>query len=203
MKVLGLILWLLLSSVVIGTSIWSGRILYRQKKAWKEFAAKNNLVYSPGKFMTSPVVGGNIGRHRISLYSEAKPTSDPMGRRYVTILDIQFPEGFSDGGAAGTSRMVPMMEGMSVLKPYTPRSKDWTREHRMYVKSDAAADSFWNEARLKALTALLGTKNADVIFIYDDKEAAVRMETSDPLQNVTRIEKMVQQVIRLTDQIAA
>ena len=201
MQVIGFLILALVTIVVWGSFLWTTQILMRQKKAWEMFAKKYKLTYEKGQFFGSPAMVGAIGKYQVAYYSAQKPTTDVQGQRSVTVVEIGYPQGLVDGGAAGTEVMVPFMQTMNLLHPYNPKWQEWNKDFKMMVREDSEADGFWNQKRLQALQDILSAEKADVLFLYDDREALIRYETTDPLQDPNQIKKITERFFELSNTI--
>ncbi len=64
-----ILIWLLLSSVLIGATLWSLKILLAQKKAWEAYAKSKNFTYNAGTFMGPAEMNGVIGDYKLSFFT--------------------------------------------------------------------------------------------------------------------------------------
>lgn len=51
-------IWVLLSAIVIGASLWSFKILHDQKSAWEKFARAHNFSLNKGTVMGPAEMNG-------------------------------------------------------------------------------------------------------------------------------------------------
>lgn len=189
-------LWFVLSAILLGATFWSAKTLYDQKKAWQAFAKKYDLVYEKGKLMQSPTINGFIDNFRISFFAAERQAPDVRQRRVLSALEVTFPKGLVDGVAAGTAEMVPYMTSLKSLRPFVPESDKWNKEFKLFIRHQEAVEAWLTEERLDHIQAILGTKNADVLFLFDNEEAVIRAETRDPLTNPATMERVVQRLIK-------
>lgn len=192
---LWILLWLVLSAIILGASGWSAVILLRQKEAWQAFAARHKMTYTPGKFMGPPSLEGFIDKYSISFFTAERQAPDVRNRRFVTVVEITCPEGFIEAAAAGTAEMVPFMENMPNVSPMSIDAAKWEQGSRLFARNRDAVRLYLTPERLEHLTQLLATRNADVIVLFDDDQAVIRLETSDPILDADKAEKIIKRLI--------
>ena len=144
---------------------------------------------------------GVIGDYRIAFFTAERAGPDFRSRRYMTAIELELSEGFVDGGVMGTKEMIPFMKSLDKLHGYVPRSPSWDAAHAAYVMDDAPMDTFMTPERAEALTAILNTRNADVLILFNDKQVVIRLETIDPLQDPDKIEKILKRLMTLCDKV--
>jgi hypothetical protein len=196
-----LLLWFVLSAILIGATLWSLQILFRQKKAWEQYAKTKNLTYNPGTFMGPAEMNGIMGDYKISFFTAERPGVDVRTRRFVTVLEINLIEGLIDGGALGTKEMLPFMQGLDKLHPYKIEERPLEEGHFAFTKSDAVMKAYLTKDRIETLETILKTRNADILVLFNDKELVLRLETSDPMQDAEKIDKIVTRLIGLADKL--
>ncbi len=190
------LLWLVLSAIILGASVWSMLILFRQKKAWQEFSVKHSMTYAAGRFMGPPTLDGFIDKYRVSFFTAERQSPDVRTRRFVTVVEIVFPEGVINGAALGTTEMVPFMESLSNLSPMPITHEKWDASYRAFARNRDAVRMYLTPARLDHVIQLLSTRNADVIVIFDENQGVVRVETSDPILDPVKAEKVILRLIK-------
>lgn len=195
------LLWIVLSAILIGASLWSLQILLRQKKAWEEYARARNLSFKRGTFMGPAEITGQLGDYKVSFFTAQQAGTDMRSRRYVTAMELELSEGFVDGGAAGTQEMVPFMQGLEKIHPYKVDYPDWDAAHHMFVKYDDVTRAYFTPERYEALTQILKTRNAEVIVLFNDASVVLHAETSDPMQDAQKIDKIVKRLTALCDRL--
>lgn len=189
-------LWLVLSVIILGASVWSAVILYRQKQAWQVFAAKHGMTYAPGRFMAPPTLDGFIDKYRVSFFTAERQSPDVRQRRFVTVVEIVFPEGLINGGALGTKEMVPFMESLTHLAPLAITHDKWHQDYRAFAQNRDAVRLFLTPERLDHAIQILSTRNADVLVIFNDTQGVLRVETSDPILDPAKAEKVIVRLIK-------
>ncbi|MEM6781700.1 MAG: hypothetical protein AAF569_07545 [Pseudomonadota bacterium] len=193
---LWLLLWIGLSSIILGAFLWSTVILFKQKRAWEEFAQKHKLQYEPGRLMESPTVSGIMDKFGVSCFSAMRDPDDMKARRFVSVIEVKLPDGLVGSGAAGTKDMTPFLQSLNLLNPHILKSEEWREEYQYFTSDPLISEEYWTDERVKHLTAVLGVKNADVVFMHDNKEAIIRVETTDPIQKIEKAEKVIHFLIK-------
>ena len=197
-----LFLWFILSSILVGATLWSLQILLRQKKAWEEYAKKKNFTFNKGTFMGPAEMNGMIGDYKLTFFTAERPGVDVRTRRYVTAVEIDLMQGLVDGGALGTKEMLPYLRTLDKIHLYKTDLPGLDEgEHYMFVKNDAVISAYLTKERLESFGHILKTKNADTLILFNEKEIVVRLETSDPMQDADKIDKIITRLIGLIDKL--
>lgn len=187
------LIWILLSIFILGVSAWSYQILFRQKAAWRTFAAKNGLTYQNGPtFLSSPIVSGNIGPYGFGLFSEERQTNDARGQRFNTVLELALRKGLPTTGAIGTAAMAPFIEQQSgMTQTVSIADPDWDPQWSIRTMDAKALEPYLTPARRDVLKKIFRMKIMAALFVFDENDAVLRIETADPLQNAEKIEKIL------------
>ncbi len=197
-----LFLWFILSSILVAATLWSLQILLRQKKAWEEYAKKKGLQFNKGTFMGPAEMSGTIGDYKVSFFTAERSGVDVRTRRYVTALEIDLMEGLVDAGALGTKEMLPYLRTLDKIHLYKPAFSGLDEgEHYIFVKNDAVIAAYLTQDRAEVFGQILKTKNADTLIVFNEKELVLRLETSDPMQDADKIDKIVTRLLGLSDKL--
>lgn len=194
-------IWVVLSAIVIGATAWSLQILLRQKAAWEAYAKRRNMSFTRGTFMGPAEIVGVIEDYKVNFFTAERQTLDMRGKRYVSVIEIQLAEGLFDGGVAGTKEMMPFMQTLTQLHPYPAKKEGWDASHVVFVRNDDIANAYFTPERLDTFQQLLSTRNADVLIVFNHEELVVRMETSDPMMDAEKIDKIVARQIGLANKL--
>lgn len=194
-----ILLWIILSAVLIGATAWSTQILFRQKKAWEAYAKKKNLNFTKGTLMGPAEINGVIGEYKVSFFTAERQEADARRRRYITAVEIALGEGLIDGGVAGTKEMLSFMQGLTQIHPF--KVEGWNPEHYLFVRNNDVAAAYFTPERIEVFDNVLKTRNADVIIVFNDKELMMRVETSDPMQDPEKIDKIITRLLGLADKM--
>lgn len=193
-------IWAVLSSFVLIIFSWSIRILLQQKAAWRAFADKTKLTYQPGpRFLSSPNLTGMIGPYGFSLYTEEQQSNDTRTSRFNTVLEIALRRGLPTTGAMGTSTTIPLIQSLRLEQTYVPDDKDWDATWMVRARHGAMVKAYLTPARLDILKKIFKMKVLSALFVFDQQDAVLRIETADPLNNKERLEKIVKGLIAQVD----
>lgn len=196
-----ILLWVVLSAILLGSTAWSLQILLRQKKAWEKFAKDRNFSFRKGTFMGPAEMNGVINDYKISFFTAQRDSADVRTRRFVTAIEIDLGQGLFDGGVVGTKEMMPFMQSLEKCHPYKVEGEGWGTEYHIFVKHDAPAQAYFTGERLEYISQLMKTRNADVLLIFNHTEVVLRLETIDPMQDPEKIDKILKRQIALFDKI--
>ena len=194
-------IWVVLSSILLGATFWSLKILIEQKKAWESFAKKHSFVLNKGTLMGSPEMNGVIGDYKFSFFTAQRDGGDVRSRRLMTVMEINLIDGVVDGGAMGTQMMLSFLQALTKLHPYKIDFAPWDDGHFVFVHNDDNVKNYLTSERVDVFSQILKTKNADVVVLFNDKEVLVRLETSDPMKNPDKLEKIVKRQMALMDKL--
>lgn len=194
-------LWFVLSAILIGATLWSLQILIRQKAAWEAYAKTKNFNFNRGTFMGPGEMNGVIGDYRVSFFTAERAGTDVRTRRYVTVLEIDLIDGLVDGGALGTKEMLPFLQTLDKLHPLKIEGAPFDDGTFLFSKNDTVLKAYMTKDRLETLASILKTKNADTLVIFNDREVVLRLETSDPMQDAEKIDKIVTRLLGLADKL--
>lgn len=185
-------IWVLLSIFVLGVSLWSVRILFQQKSAWKAYAEKTKLNYDGGQgFLGSPSVSGSIGPYGFGLYTEEQKTSDTRAQRFNTVLEIALRRGLPETGALGTGEVMDFSQSLRLDQTVVPQDKDWDAAWLVRTRHAAMMEQYLTPARLEVFKKIFRMKVRVAVFVFDSQDAVLRIVTTDPLNNKDRLEKIV------------
>lgn len=178
---------------------WTLLVLFQQKKAWEAFAKKNKLKYKSGTFMGSPEVSGDMNGYLFSLFSGSQQTEDVRGQRFVTIIEFQMGKGMPTGGVIATKEFSAFAEGLVFKQIYKPELAEWDGNYVVRARDKKNLDVYLSNERQKILYSIFKMKNASALFFFDEIEAVLRIETSDPLRNEAHLDKIIKQLLGAID----
>ncbi|MDB5492500.1 MAG: hypothetical protein JWO78_2349 [Micavibrio sp.] len=189
-------LWIVVSCFIMGTFLWSVRILFQQKAAWKNFAQKMGLSYVPQKgLLVSPVVSGALGQYGFSLFSEPQPTNDQRGVRYNTVIEFALRQGVPSIGAVGTQKMNVILDELVAKQAVQVADPEW--DSNWFVRATRAnvVQAYLTPARIDVLKKIFRLKTLGALFLFNESEGILRIETSDPMVDAARLEKIVRSIL--------
>jgi hypothetical protein len=146
-------------------------------------------------------IAGTINEYTVNFFTAERQTEDMRGKRYVSVIEIAVKEGLFDGGVAGTKELQPFMQSLNALHPYVVEKEGWEKSHAIFVREDAPANEYFKSDKLNLFAQVLGTRNADVLIVFNNEEIIIRMETTDPMLSAEKIEKIVTRQIVLLGKI--
>ncbi len=196
-----ILLWFVLSAILIGATLWSLQILMRQKAAWEKYAKSKNFTFNRGTFMGPGEMTGVIGDYKLSFFTAERAGADVRTRRYVTVMEIDLIDGLVDAGALGTKEMLPFLQSLDKLHPLKIEGAPFEEGTYLFSKNDVVLKAYLTKDRMDTLANILKTKNADTLVIFNDKEMVLRLETSDPMQDADKIDKIVTRLIALAEKL--
>lgn len=189
------LLWFVLAFILIGATVWSTVILMQQKNAWRKYANKKGLVFTPGKFFEPPMLEGIVDGYNVSFFTATQQNPDSRKNRQLTVMQLNANDSFVDGIACGTKEMLPFLQSLSLLTDHDVKVGKWNKEVHIRTRNKKAVDAFLTEERVTALNSILSMPNADILIILDDAEGMFRFETPNPLQDEKKIENLINKLI--------
>lgn len=189
-------LWIILSFVLLGTTVWSLVILFKQKKAWSAYAKRHSLIYTKGTFSGPCEVEGNLDGFKISLFTALQQKEDSRKNRQLTVLQLILPKPFVKAFAAGTQEMLPFLNAITPLSPHSIENSKWdSKANHIFSKNKEAVDKFLTEERVVTLNNILKLSNSDILIIISDEDGVFRFETTNPLTDLDKIEKLISKLM--------
>jgi len=189
------LLWFVLSFILLGATFWSTVILIQQKKAWREYAAKKGLVFTPNKFFEPASMEGVIDGYNVSFFTAMQQNPDVRKNRQLTVMQVNANDGFVDGIACGTSEMLPFLQTLTAVSPHDVKVGKWDNKYHIRSRNKKAVDAFLTEERVTILSSILSMPNADILIILDDNEGIFRFETPNPLQEAKQIDNVINKLL--------
>ncbi|MFN3828023.1 MAG: hypothetical protein ACK4NR_10425 [Micavibrio sp.] len=190
-------IWVIISLFILGVFSWSLLILQRQKKAWSAFAKKYNLSYFPGRIVQAPSVKGAVFGHQIAYFPDQQATQDQRGQRFVTVLEFDVGQGMTTGGLIASPNFATMAANLTFADEILIDYPEWDKN--TIVRTRAAQDlrDYLTKDRLEVIHSILSMKNSTALYFFDEQNAIVHIETSDPIYDVERLEKITQKITSL------
>lgn len=185
----------MLSAIILGANLWSWAILFKQKQAWESFAKKYKMIYRKGKFLGSPEVDGMIDGYKINLYTAERRGADVRSRRLMTVLEITAPKGLVDGAAIGTAEMLNFIKSIGTLSPLVLESPKLKDGANLFARNDDAIKAFLTNARMEHINQIFSTRGVDILFIFHETQAVLRIETADPMADAVKMDKAIRRLI--------
>ncbi len=186
-----LLIWVFAVVFIFGIFVWSMQILFKQKKAWADFAKKNTLQYTPGALMKSPSVNGLYKGYPLSVFSEEQPTPDQRGRRFRSVLQFELPSGMPTEGVVASGEGHGFANSLTDLTHViVPEIPGFPQTVLIRTSNHEELKPYLTDERYKSLQALMTIKSISAVFIFDRSATFLRFETSDPLADSGKLERL-------------
>ena len=195
-------IWVCFAAVVFAFVIWTLIVLFQQKKAWAAFAKRHKLKYEPGTLMGSPSVSGRYNDYVFSLYTGVQQTQDLRGQRFVTVIEFQLGSGMPTGGAVATSEFKTLIDNLIFNQSFVPDVSGWEPDYLARSRDLLNLKTWFTVERQEIMVKLFAIKRSSVLFFFDELEAVLRIETSDPLREEAHLEKIIKQFSNACDRLA-
>ncbi len=193
------LIWLFLSGALLYFLAWTIYILFRQKSAWKKFAAQKKLRYRPGTLFGSPEISGSADKRTISFFVSEHMAADARSSRKLTAIEVKlssqmpFEIGIASGG------MVPMLKHFSFREELRPDYPKWDKNYIAAASSRMALESYLTPERLEALTSMMRIRNGWTIFICRGETTLLRFDTPDALDTVEKLNRIFTKMYAVAD----
>lgn len=185
-------IWVLASGGIIGVFVWTTRALMDQKKAWKAFAAKRKLKVRETGLLQSVSVEGIINDNEFRLASEERPALDLRGRKFVTMFQFKLPVRMPVAGALGSGEYLMFVRNIGARDRLKLKYSDWSENIVEVISDDRdKLEPYFTTERMKVFDTLIKQKGVSVLFLFDDRDAYLRLETIDPFLKLEQLEKLV------------
>ncbi len=190
-----IVVWAFFATFIMGITFWSFRILIRQKQAWGQYAKRHNLDYDSKAFIKSPIVSGMVGDYFITILSVEQDDDDGKGRCYRSVIQFNLKNPMMVEGVIASSWLRRFAGALKLPQEGTNAMKEISHGTVVFSQDDAKLTPYFTMERVQVLAAMAAVKNAAILMIFNEEEAFLRFETSDALDDVSRLEKLVNKVI--------
>lgn len=196
------LLWGLVSIFILGVFAWSVRILFAQRSAWKAYGKKLNMTYQQERgFLGSGSLSGSVGPFAFGLFTAEERTVDARGQRFSTVIEIGLRQGLPAAGAVGTAQMAPMIRSLILEQSVSVQDADWDKEWIIRTRHAKMMEAYLTPARLEVFKKVFRMKIISALFIFNDQDAVLRVETMDPLANVEKLERIVKGLTQMASNL--
>ncbi len=189
------LLWFVLSFVLLGATGWSTIILIQQKKAWREYAKKKDLIFTPNKFFEPASLEGVIDGYNVSFFTAVQQNPDSRKNRQLTVMQVNSNKPFVDGVVCCTAEMLPFLQSLDAITPHDLKVGKWNKKNHIRSRNKKAVDAYLTEERVAVLSSILGMPNSDILVLLDGNEGVFRFETPNPLQNAVQVDNVINKLI--------
>lgn len=198
-------LWAVASAFILGVFGWSLFILHQQKRAWSAFAKKHNLSYIPGKMVEAPAMKGAIFGYQVAFFPDIQATQDQRGQRYITVLEFDIGQGGATGAVVGSANFATFISNLAFAETIDVDFPEWDKTRIIRTRDPEVLKAYLTRERLEFLHSVMQMKNSTALFFMDEKNAILHIQTTDPIRDAERLEKIVQKItnslskLRLTE----
>lgn len=190
------LLWFVLSFILLGTTIWSLIILFKQKKAWAAYAKNKGLTFKKGTFSGPCAMEGTVDGVNVSLFTAVQQKEDSRKNRQLTVVQLTLGKAFIDSIGAGTAEMLPFLNSLPTVTPHSLENEKWdSKVNHIYSRNKEAVNLYLTDERVAILNNILKLSNSDNIVLLDAEEGVFRFETFNPLTDDVKIDKLVSKLI--------
>ncbi len=190
-----IVIWAFFATFIMGITLWSFRILIRQKQAWGQFAKRHNLECANKAFMKSPILTGAIRDYFITIMSVEQDDDDGRGRYFRSVIQFNLKNPMPVEGVIASSWLRRMAGDLKLPQESGTEMTAIGNGTIISSQESAKLSPYFTKERVQALSAMAAVKNAAIILIFNEEEAFIRFETADALDDVSRLEKLVNKVI--------
>lgn len=132
----------------------------------------------------------------INMYSDRQATEDMRGFRYVSVVEVELGTGVPVKAAIGTETNKALVNELSLKKDISPDHEKWSRKYIARTDNKRRFNTYFREERLNALMDLFAMKGASALFFCDELDAVLRVETSDPMRDPEKMERIMKRLVR-------
>lgn len=200
------LLWGGIVVFIIGFAVWSFRVQWAQISTWKDFARKNGMNARSAGIMKTPVLEGNLRGFVVSLQSGYVETADVVGQKLISVIEIEFPSGLPTAGGLGSFEHQDLIVGLDMPDRVVPDISGWNASNLIRTIDKTVLNHYLNEERLKALMTLFKAVqelHGSVLFLFDEQNAVLRIETNHPLHEPRKLERTVNGILGVSDVLLA
>ncbi len=188
-------LWALISLGLLGFSAWTYLILFKQKKAWRDFAKKHKLRIKSAAFMQSPKVGGIYKDYTIGIFTSEHEVERGTSSRKMTAIEIELDSRMPISGAFASGGLTTITQAMNFSEEFKPSFACWNSDNIARGDDRAVMEEYFTKERAEALCTLMEKKNAWVILIFKGNDMLLRLDTPDPFETQGKLTATVDALI--------
>lgn len=198
-----LILWIVLAIAIIVLTLWTFTILIKQKKIWAAFAKKYDLKLIKNGVFHSHEMDGTYQDLRLQIFSDKQLMPDGRGYQYRTVIQFILNPNMPTEGVIASRYFTPFVTNLDMPKKW-PLPKGMKLEEEPLARATSAKrlTSFWTIERAKAIEVVANMKRCNFVFIFDEHDSFLRVETTDPLDDMNRMEKIIKKISLLAQSLA-
>ncbi|HEY0901200.1 MAG TPA: hypothetical protein VGD95_03670 [Micavibrio sp.] len=187
-------LWFVASAFILGVFGWSLVILQQQKRAWSSFAQKHNLSYVPGKVVDAPAMKGAIYGYQVAFFPDYQATQDVRNQRLITTLEFDLGAPVYVRGIVSTADYAGFVAEQDLNGSFEIDYPGWDKTRIVRSNQIERFQKYLTADRLEFLHSIMTMKNSTALIYCDDDRVVLHIETTDPIRNAERFEKIVQKI---------
>ncbi len=189
------LVWLGLALTLLYFMGWNMLILYRQKKAWREFSEGESLRFKDGGFAKSPEMNGTYKDYTVSLFTGEHLAPDGRGSRRLAAIEIQLSSKMPFEAALASGGMVSFARELQLNEEVKIDHKGWKKDYIALSNKPAALENYLTSERIEALMTLIRVKNGWVILVFKGDTTLLRFDTADPLDKVGTLRAILNRMV--------
>lgn len=183
--------WLFLSGALLYFLGWTLFILFRQKQAWRAFAAEKKLRYRTASMMASPEMSGTVDGRAVSFLIGEHISQDGRSSRKLTAVEVQLLSKMPFEGGIANGTMVSVVQSLRLKEEINPNHPKWDKNYIAAASSGFALESYLTPERMEALTSIMKIRNGSMILIFRGDMMLLRFDTPDPLDKKEKLSKIL------------
>lgn len=137
---------------------------------------------------------GMVYGHQVAFFPDVQATQDQRGQRFVTVLEFDVGQGMPTGAMISTSNFAAFAANLNFTQTLEIDFPGWDKTRIIRTRDAAVLKEYLTQDRLEFLHNIMSMKNATALYFFDEENAIVHIETSDPIRDEARMEKMVQKM---------
>ena len=191
-----MVIWAGFSSFFLLFLLWTLQIVILQKAAWKKFATKYKLRFRSKSFMKSPEMHGVIDGHKVSFFSSEHSSDDMRSTRNLIAIEVPLDFVMPAEAAIVSGGMIKIATLIGFQNELKPKHEKWSEEYAILTQDKAIYKAYLTKERLSAIIELMEYKSAMVMVIFKKDLALLRIDVSDPLKTIEKLEELKGLIMR-------
>lgn len=191
--------WLVLSLALLAFVIWTAFIIYRQKQAWKAYAAKHSLRYKENRFYDSPEMEGIMGNYTVSFFTGEHPSTDVRRTRKLTAIEIQLSSMLPVEGGVASGGLVDFIRNFKYKDESRINHPRWEKSYIAVSEQKNILENYLTPPRLEAVLDLMEVEHAWFILIFRGDIALLRIDVPEPLDSDDVIDGIVSKMLKAAE----
>lgn len=191
------VMWILISTFLLGFWFWTTYVLYKQKSAWKKYAEKRKLRYVAGGFYDSPGIEGVVDDYTVAIFTADHSHLDERSQRKLSSVELALKSAVPVSTYLATGRMVGILKQMLLPQEYRPEHMGWDDSYAICSTEQAVAEAYFTPERLDAILSLTKIKNLWVVVLFFDGRGLLRIDLPDPVVDERRLDILMKKLIEV------